>query len=65
MFVSTDAPCTENKCFAYKSGYCTSLQCSNFGDRKCPFYKTEDQLIKEKKRCEKRLDRIHFYRGDF
>lgn len=39
-----DAPCTEFECFAYKNGYCAVLVCSNFGKRKCPFFKTKEQF---------------------
>lgn len=50
--------CAVEKCAAWEGGYCTALTDNNFGVRKCPFFKTREQVAKEKEYCEKRLDEI-------
>lgn len=42
-------------CFANKDGYCRILKSSNFGDKACPFYKTQEQGDAEKARAMERL----------
>lgn len=51
----------ETDCFAAarstgwsKYRYCTILTDSNFGERKCPFYKSKEQREREEKENEKR-----------
>ena len=34
-------------CFAYKDGCCVALKDTNFGDRKCPFFKVHTQAQEE------------------
>lgn len=62
---TTDVACTEIECFANKNGYCTILVNNNFLGRACPFRKTEEQLVKEQKETEKRLDHLggNYYYG--
>ena len=62
MGYGIDPPCAEIACFACKNSYCTSLRDNDFGKHKCPFFKTENQLHKERKRCQRRLERLE--RGD-
>jgi len=52
------AACSETECFAYKNGLCAVLVNNNFSGRTCPFRKTEEQLVEERKRAEKRLERL-------
>lgn len=38
-------------CFANKNGFCRILIDNNFGERKCPFYKTKWQISQEEKKA--------------
>ncbi len=60
---TTDAACAEKECFACKNGYCAILVNNDFSGRACPFRKTEEQLVEERKRTEMRLDHLerNFY----
>ena len=40
--------CKEKTCFANEKGTCICLTDSNFGDRKCPFYKPKEEMQKQK-----------------
>ena len=41
--------CSETDCFAYKEGRCICLDTSDFGRRRCPFFKTLETLEAERK----------------
>lgn len=47
--------CSKAMCFAHSGGRCVLLINNNFGDKECPFYKTSEQIEKDKAYCEKRL----------
>lgn len=47
--------CTAAECAACVEGHCNALTNNNFGERKCPFFKTKEQAAKEKDYCKKRL----------
>lgn len=50
---SSSPRCDTSTCFAYKSGRCVILIDNNFGERKCPFYKTqsaEEEIAHTKRR---------------
>lgn len=42
-------------CFACKDGICRILKSTNFGDKACPFFKTQEQGDAEKARVMERL----------
>lgn len=50
--------CDVAKCFACDEGHCVILIDNNFGERKCPFFKTRKQVAEEEAYCEKRLANI-------
>lgn len=50
--------CKAAECAAYEGGRCIVLTDNDFGGRKCPFFKTREQVAKEKDICEKRLAEI-------
>ena len=51
------APCPakEKKCACYKSGNCLALENTDFGEKRCPFYKHEKQAESEWLACIERL----------
>lgn len=51
--------CKKKDCFACRYGRCTRLNSTDFGGYDCPFYKTDDQIIAEKRSTEGRLTRIY------
>ena len=48
--------CLVEECAMQKDGCCIALTDNNFGSRKCPFFKTEEQVAKEE--YENRLSNI-------
>lgn len=40
--------CNREDCFACKHGKCVVLNKNNFGGRECPFFKSNEQVAKEK-----------------
>lgn len=46
--------CTVKECFACEEGHCLILTKNNF-DKKCPFFKTREQVAKEKEYCRNRM----------
>lgn len=50
--------CDAAECAAYEKGRSIALIDNDFGERKCPFFKTKEQAAKEKQQCEKRLAEI-------
>lgn len=42
-------------CFAYKDGICRILKDTDFGDRACPFFKTQEQADEDNRRTRERL----------
>lgn len=50
--------CGREDCFAYQNGFCVALISNDFGDRECPFFKTNEQVAKEKEYCRNRLAQI-------
>lgn len=40
--------CNREDCFACDGSKCTLLTENDFGDRECPFFKTNEQVAKEK-----------------
>ena len=42
--------CPHHRCAGNKEGFCRVLRTSNFGDKMCPFFKTNEQNEKEKKK---------------
>ena len=57
-------PCGVNKCAANEKDHCLALTQNNFGDRKCPFYKTKEQNEKELKYCQKRMAELEIRRNE-
>ena len=47
--------CSVEECFACEEGLCIILNSNNFGERKCPFFKTREQVAEELAYCEKRM----------
>ena len=47
--------CPHHRCAGNKEGFCRVLRTSNFGDKMCPFFKTNEQNEKEKKAVMARL----------
>ena len=47
---SADPKCLADKpeCFAYVSGHCKCLSDTRFKNNECPFYKTQDQVRRER-----------------
>lgn len=39
--------CDRGNCFANRNGVCKTLRNTDFGERACPFFKTEEQLADE------------------
>lgn len=39
--------CDRNNCFAYSNGECVILTDNDFGERECPFYKTQAQFERD------------------
>ena len=59
MEVNEKCPtCGRSDCFGYQDGYCVVLSRNDFGDRSCPFFKTEEQVAKEKEYVNNRLENI-------
>lgn len=52
---ATVCACAKGDCFAYKDGGCSALTDSDFGKRKCPFFKTKEQVETEREAAEKRM----------
>ena len=49
MYRPKDAPmCGVEECFACENHYCMILNNNEFGYRMCPFFKTKEQVEKEK-----------------
>lgn len=42
-------------CFACTNGSCRILKDTNFGDKACPFYKTQEQAEADNRRARERL----------
>lgn len=61
--------CRELSCFANREGYCDALTDTDFGMRRCPFYKTMEDAISDQLDALQRLvemgrfDLIEKYRG--
>lgn len=51
--------CNKDECAAHKEGHCVILIDNNFGDRDCPFFKTNEQVKKEKAYCMMRMANIN------
>lgn len=47
--------CNRYDCFANRSGRCRVLTDTAFGDKTCPFYKTEGQASEERAKAQDRL----------
>ena len=59
MVVDEKCPvCGREDCFACQDGHCVVLIKNDFGDRSCPFYKTNEQVAKEKEYVQHRLAKI-------
>lgn len=39
-----DPPCSRTDCFACENKSCRILSDNNFGERKCPFFKTHEKF---------------------
>lgn len=50
--------CNVKECFACEEQHCVILSKKDFGVRKCPFFKTREQVEQEKEYCKKRLEDI-------
>jgi hypothetical protein len=50
--------CNMPECFACEEKHCTILTKKNFGERKCPFFKTREQAEEEKEYCRQRMAAI-------
>ena len=50
--------CASVKCASCDDYRCLALTDNNFGKKKCPFFKTKEQVEKEKEYYKKRLDDI-------
>lgn len=46
--------CAATECAACEEGRCVALIDNNFGQRKCPSFKTKEQNEEEKAYCEQR-----------
>lgn len=47
--------CLTEECFGCEEGRCIVLTKKDFGGRKCPFFKTREQVAKEKEYCRQRM----------
>jgi len=63
--------CTlHSDCAAYYKGLCVCLSNNGFGGKRCPFYKTAEQVIKERNKSidtlkrKKRYDLIEKYKPE-
>ena len=45
----TEPVCNKGECFACKDRHCAVLTDNNFGNRQCPFFKTDERLAMEQK----------------
>ena len=54
----SNVPCNAVACFAHKDGYCICLKDNDFGNKRCPFFKTKSQYKKQVKKCEERLQNL-------
>lgn len=54
--------CENSKCFAFidgcKSGACIALNNTDFGNRKCPFFKTRERMDFEERKTNLRLEEL-------
>ena len=50
--------CGALDCDANEEGRCIALRKNDFGNRKCPFYKTKEEAEKDRAKCEERLANI-------
>ena len=50
--------CDEVMCFACNGTQCTILDRKKFVNRRCPFFKTREQLEKEREYCRERMAKI-------
>lgn len=50
-----DPYCTRTVCFACRTYGCTILNDSDFGDRKCPFFKTKKEFERDRELCRERI----------
>lgn len=50
--------CYRGDCFGCEGEHCIILTKNNFGNRECPFFKTEEQVEKEKAYCKERLENL-------
>jgi hypothetical protein len=55
MNTQTRPICYVAECVSCVDGCCISLTNNNFGEGKCPFFKTSEQVLNEKAYCEQRL----------
>ncbi len=47
--------CDRSDCFGCEEGHCIVLINNNFGERNCPFFKTNEQVEKELAYCAERM----------
>ncbi len=47
-FKAETCACKVSDCFACKDGGCAALTDNDFGERSCPFFKTSEQVEKER-----------------
>lgn len=59
MIVYKNSPaCNVTECFACEEKHCIILTKKDFGARQCPFFKTREQVEKEKAYCMERMANI-------
>ncbi len=47
--------CNVTECFGNIEGHCFILVDNNFNGKRCPFFKTQEQVEAEKEYCQNRL----------
>lgn len=50
--------CNMPECFASEEKHCTILTKKEFGGRRCPFFKTREQVEEEREYCRNRMAEI-------
>ena len=53
-----EPPCEERACFANKNKKCIVLSNNDFHGKPCPFFKTEEQLERERRDCARKNKRL-------
>lgn len=48
--------CNAVACFANDGGQCVCLKDNDFGDKRCPFFKTKKMQAEQEAKCRKRLE---------